>query len=374
MTDQPVVPASVSRPTIADVARRAGVSKGLVSFALNDRPGVNAETRQRILGVAEEMGWTPSVRARSLSIDRSFALGLVIARDPGIVAADPFFPTFISGVESELSEVGQSLVLASTTSQRQEAETYRQLARDKRVDGFFLTDLRADDERISLLQQLGLRAVTLGHPDVASPFPVVSSDDGAGIRAVVAHLIVLGHTRIAHVAGPADMLHATHRRIAFEEAMTEAGLDASRVVETDFSAREGAEATRRLLAVRSSMRPTAIVYSNDPMAIAGIAVARRAGLDVPRDLSVAGFDNTDIAEHVYPSLTSVATDVARWGATAARVLLAAVAGDAIDGRVPLPTRLVIRESTAAAPEAARTPPPSPLQTPSPPASPGTTTV
>ncbi|MET0783606.1 MAG: LacI family DNA-binding transcriptional regulator [Leifsonia flava] len=349
VTAAPALPASGARPTIADVARRAGVSKGLVSFALNDRPGVKAETRERILGVADELGFTPSVRARALSVDRSFALGLVIARDPSIVAADPFFPTFISGVESELSEVGQALVLASTTSQRQEAETYRQLAGDKRVDGVFLTDLRANDERIGLLQKLGLRAVTLGRPDVSSPFPAVSSDDGAGIRAVVDHLVLLGHTRIAHVAGPADLLHAAHRRIAFEEAMTDAGLDATRVVETDFSAREGADATRRLLAVRSSHRPTAIVYSNDPMAIAGIAIARRAGLDVPRDLSVAGFDNTDLAEHVYPSLTSVATDVALWGATAARVLLAAVAGDAIDGRTPLPTRLVIRESTAAAP-------------------------
>ncbi|MET1016822.1 MAG: LacI family DNA-binding transcriptional regulator, partial [Leifsonia flava] len=230
VTAAPALPASGARPTIADVARRAGVSKGLVSFALNDRPGVKAETRERILGVADELGFTPSVRARALSVDRSFALGLVIARDPSIVAADPFFPTFISGVESELSEVGQALVLASTTSQRQEAETYRQLAGDKRVDGVFLTDLRANDERIGLLQTLGLRAVTLGRPDVSSPFPAVSSDDGAGIRAVVAHLVLLGHTRIAHVAGPADLLHAAHRRIAFEEAMTDAGLDATRVV------------------------------------------------------------------------------------------------------------------------------------------------
>lgn len=340
------------RPTIADVAQRAGVSKGLVSFALNDRPGVNVATRARILAIAAEMGWAPDLRARSLSTNRSFALGLVLRRDTEIVAGDPFFPAFIAGVERELSPAGQALVLASVATDQHEADTYRKLAAERRVDGVFIADLRAADERLALVESLGLSAVTLGHPDVDSPFPAVSVDDVDGVTATVAHLVGLGHRSLAHVAGSSDMLHARRRRAAFEAACADHGVD-GRVVETDFSARQGGEATRELLA-DGARRPTAITYSNDLMALAGIAVAQRIGLSVPRDLSVSGFDDSDIARYVYPSLTSVATDAVEWGAVAARSLLASIAGVTSDDTELAPARLVVRESTG---PAAQAPPP-----------------
>jgi DNA-binding LacI/PurR family transcriptional regulator len=334
------------RPTIADVAQRAGVSKGLVSFALNDRPGVNAATRERILAVATELGWSPDLRARSLSTNRSFALGLVLRRDIAIVAGDHFFPAFIAGVERELSPAGQALVLASVPTGPLEADTYRKLAAERRVDGVFLADLRAGDERVALVESLGLAAVTLGHPDIGSPFPAVSVDDVEGMIATVDHLVDLGHRALAHVAGTPDMLHARRRSDAFLAACAARGVDA-RVVETDFSARQGGEATRELLA-DAATRPTAITYSNDLMALAGIAVAQRAGLSVPHDLSVSGFDDSDIARYVYPSLTSVATDAVEWGAAAARSLLAAIAGTAFDDAELAPAHLIARESTGPA--------------------------
>jgi DNA-binding LacI/PurR family transcriptional regulator len=331
------------RPTIADVAQRAGVSKGLVSFALNDRPGVNVATRERILAVAAEMGWSPDLRARSLSTNRSYALGLVLRRDIEIVAGDPFFPAFIAGVERELSPAGQALVLASVPTGPLEADTYRKLAVERRVDGVFLADLRAGDERVAHLESLGLAAVTLGHPDIDSPFPSVSVDDVDGMIATVDHLVDLGHRTLAHVAGTFDMLHARRRREAFYAACATRGVE-GRVVGTDFSARQGGEATRELLS-QGQHRPTAISYSNDLMALAGIAVAQRAGLSVPQDLSVSGFDDSDIARYVYPSLTSVATDAVEWGAAAARSLLAAIAGTTFDDAELAPARLVVREST-----------------------------
>ncbi|HWM17138.1 MAG TPA: LacI family DNA-binding transcriptional regulator [Microbacterium sp.] len=341
----------VRRPTIADVALRAGVSKGLVSFALNDRPGVNVATREKILRTAAELGWSPDMRARSLSTNRSFALGLVLQRDIEIVAGDPFFPAFIAGVERELSSAGQALVLASVPSHSREADTYRKLASERRVDGVFLADLRGGDERLDLIQSLGLAAVTLGHPDVVSPFPAVSVDDIDGVIATVDHLADLGHRSIAHVAGSSEMLHARRRRAAFEKACVRRGV-AHRIVDTDFSARQGGEATRALLADRAT-RPTAISYSNDVMALAGIAVAQRAGLSVPGDLSVAGFDDSEIARHVFPSLTSVATDAVEWGAAAARTLLAAIAGEELADAELAPAHLVVRESTGAAPPSPR---------------------
>ena len=333
-----------NRPTIVDVARRAGVSKGLVSFALNDRPGVSDETRLRILAVADEMGWRPNTRARSLSSDRAFALGLVLARDPDIIAADPFFPAFISGVESVLAPAGQALVLSMVESEEAEAHSYRQLATQGRVDGVIISDLRAADSRISLVRELGLRAVTLGAPDLPSPFPAITVDDAAGIRASVSHLASLGHTRIAHVGGPARMLHGSRRRESFTAAMRELGLADDIVVETDFSAAAGAAATLEL--IERDRPPTAIVYSNDPMAIAGLGVAQRAGLDVPVDLSITGFDGSDVGRYLHPALTTVSTTARQWGVAAASALLQLIHGDEVGDTDLEPAQLVVRDSTA----------------------------
>jgi DNA-binding LacI/PurR family transcriptional regulator len=333
-------------PTIADVARRAGVSKGLVSFALNDRPGVAPDTRKRILEAAQELGWTPNLRARSLSTGRSFACGLVVGRSTDVIAADPFFHSLIAGLEDVFAMSGQVLVLAVATPGRQEAATYRGLARDRRVDGVVLTDLRAGDERVALVQTLGLSAVTLGRPDVDSPFSSVSVDDGAGIRGAVEHLRGLGHRRIAHVAGPETMLHGQRRSEAFLAAAAAAGLEPT-VVATDFSAAEGAAATHRLLS--SDDHPTAIVYSNDHMAVAGLGVAQRLGLRVPDDLSITGFDDTDLGRYLHPALTSVATDAREWGRAAASALLDALSGaPASHIELDEPT-LIVRESTGPAP-------------------------
>ena len=334
------------RPTIADVAREAGVSKGLVSFALNDRPGVAATTRERILRVADDIGWIPSVRARSLSTDRAYALGLVIARDPQILSGDPFFPAFIAGVESALSPVEHALVLSMVASEQAEIASYRRLVAHDRVDGVILTDLRRDDPRIALVAELALPAVTLGHAAVPAEIPAVLLDDTAGIHDAVAHLAALGHSRIAHVAGPSSMLHGERRARSFAAALADLGLPAGTIVETDFTAADGARATRELL--EAGERPTAIVYANDPMAIAGLGVAQRLGLEVPRDLSITGFDGSDVGAYLHPALTTVTTAAGEWGRAAAELLLRVVD----DPTTPLtdvilpPATLVIRDSTA----------------------------
>jgi len=331
--------------TIADVAREAGVSKGLVSFALNDRPGVSAETRSRILEVADALGWTPSLRARSLSSRRSFALGLVIARDPEVLGTDPFFTSFIAGVETILAPEGLALVLSVVPDEKTELATYRTLATDGRVDGVFLTDLRRDDARIPYLAELGLPAVTLGRPDQDSPFPAVSIDDADGIAESVRHLVELGHRRIAHVAGSTTMLHGGRRRESFTTAMQAAGLATDQIVETDFSIAAGADATRRLL--RSAEPPTAIVFANDPMAIAGVGVAQELGVRVPQDLSITGFDDIEFARHIYPPLTTVGATPVVWGRAAATTLLSLIrTGRADDVQLPA-ARLIIRGSASA---------------------------
>jgi DNA-binding LacI/PurR family transcriptional regulator len=331
------------RPTIRDVARVAGVSKGTVSFVLNGRPGVAEPTRQRILDAARELGWTPSQRARALSVSRAFAVGLVLARPPELLGADPFFPAFIAGVERTLSDRRQALVLQVVPDGEEEAG-YRRLHADGRVDGVFLLDLRVADTRIALLRELGMPAVTIARPDVASDFPALLVDDRPGIAAAVDHLVGLGHRRIGHVAGPAHFLHGKVRREAWARALDEHGLPRTAVVEADFSAAGGARATRELLEVRN--RPTAIVYANDLMAIAGLSVAQERGVPVPSRLSVTGFDDTELAGYVNPPLTSVRTDPYEWGRLAAETLLELIDGAPVHD-VPVPAaQLITRASTA----------------------------
>jgi DNA-binding LacI/PurR family transcriptional regulator len=350
-------PRGGAKPTISDVARHAGVSKGLVSFVVNNRPGVAPGTRERVLAAAAELGWKPSVSARSLSSRTSYALGLVIRRDAKVIAADPFFPAFMAGVESVLTGAGRVLVLSVVPDRQSEERAYRTLVAEDRVDGVFLTDLRHRDPRVSLLETLRLPTVTIGRPDAPAPFPVVNLDDASGITAAVQHLVGLGHRDIAHVAGDSAMLHSTRRAAAFSQAMRLAGLDGSRVLTTDFSAEGGAVATRVLC--DASPRPTAVIYANDPMAIAGLGVLHAGGISVPEQMSVVGFDGIEMGRHVYPPLTTVVANPEAWGAAAARCLLALIAdGRADDVELP-PAMLLRRESTAAPPDPHRITYPSP---------------
>ncbi|MDQ3456339.1 MAG: substrate-binding domain-containing protein, partial [Actinomycetota bacterium] len=280
--------------------------------------------------------------ARALSTSRAGAFGLVIARSPVILSEDAFFPAFIAGVEAELQPSGYALVL-QVVKQAQELDGYRRLVRDRRVDGVFLTDLRTRDRRIPLLESLSMPAVTLNRLKAGSPFPAISLDDTPAVTAAVRHLVGLGHRDIAHVAGPAGYVHGAARRAAWERALNEAGLPPGPLVQGHFSARGGALATRRLLDLPSP--PTAIVYASDIMAIAGLAAAREHGLDVPRDVSIVGFDDTPLAAHVHPALTTARADVLGWGRAATRALTALAAGhEQPDVDCP-PAKLILRDST-----------------------------
>jgi DNA-binding LacI/PurR family transcriptional regulator len=333
----------MNTPTIADVAERAGVSKGLVSFVINDRPGVKAETRERILQAAAELGWRPSPHARGLKSRSAYALGLVVLREPEVIGADPFFPAFIAGVESVLAGTGRVMLLSVAPDERTELETYRALTAERRIDGFLLTDLRHDDPRVELLEELGMPAVTLGRPTGPSTFPAIERDYEAGITAMVELLRDAGHTDIAHVSGRLDMIHGSARRDIFVDCAQRLGMRPV-VVAGDFSPRNAAELTRELLSRPD--RPTAIVYANDPTALAGMSVAAEQGLRLPDDLSVCSMDGSHMAEYVFPALATVGNDPAEWGRAAATVLLDVIEnGTAADTALP-PARTLPRGSVA----------------------------
>lgn len=344
-----------AKATIADVAREAGVSKGTVSLALSGHGPVASATRERVLAAAAHLDWVPSARARSLSTHRADALGLVLAREPEHLGADPFFAPFIAGVEAALSPRGQALVLHVVTDAEHEREAYRRLAAG-RVDGVLLTDLRVDDARPALLAGLDLPALAVGHQR-GSTLPQVALDDRSGVRAVVDHLADLGHRRLAHIAGSQAVVHGVDRLEAFREAVASRGLPDPVVYDGDFSPASGAAAAHRWLADRTGSTPgggggapTAIVAAGDLMATAAMAVLARAGVRVPQDVSVTGFDDAVLAAHLTPALTTVRSDALAWGRAAADALLDLVEGRADRPVVDLPAaRLVLRASTGAPP-------------------------
>lgn len=335
------------RVTIGDVAARAGVSKSSVSFVFNGRAGVGDAARERILQAAAELGWRPDARARALSRSRAQSVGLVIRRQPELLSTDPFFPQFVAGVESGLSEVRYALVLQVVDGEGAETEAYVRFAQESRVDGVFLTDLRTNDNRPSELARLGLPSVLVG-PDVPSlgGDEPIGLDDAAGVHRAVRHLFALGHRRIAHVAGASGYIHSDVRRTAWNDEMARLGLEPGAVIDADFTGAAGARATHELLDLAEP--PTAIVFANDLMAIAGMSAAIERGVRVPQDLSIVGFDDIPLAPYITPPLTTVRQDVFEWGRACARTLVAIV-----EGRQPEPIRLppvefIIRGSTGPA--------------------------
>lgn len=333
----------MKRPTISDVASRAGVTRAAVSFALNGQPGVSAATRERIVAIAAEMGFQPSSAARALSNGNAGAFGLVIGRPAATLGFEPFYMQFVSGIEAELSPGHIALLLTLTEDQATEIAAYRTWWAQRRVDGVLLVDLQPDDPRVAVLQQLRLPAVAVGNPTASGSFPAVWGDDAATMRAIVRYLADLGHRRIARVSGISRYLHTQIRTDALGQAARAAGLDAV-VAEADFTSEHGAEATRGLL--QSAQPPTAIVYDNDLMAVAGLGQAQQMGLAVPADLSIVAWDDSVLCELVRPPLTAMHRDIAGLGGEAARLLRKLVAGERVGNcQAPAPV-LTPRGSTA----------------------------
>jgi DNA-binding LacI/PurR family transcriptional regulator len=335
------------RATIADIAQRAGLSKGAVSYALNGLPGVSESTRQRVLKLAAEMGWRPNSAARALSASRAGALGLVMARPASTLGVEPFFMKLMSGIENTLAARSTALVLQVVPDHDAEVEAYRRWWAERRVDGIFLIDLRIEDKRVMVLEELGLPAVVIGGPGHHGRLPGVWSDDGSAMAMVVEYLAALGHRRIARVAGPSGLLHTELRSRAFAEVADRLELDSAVTVGTDYSPEQGAQATRRLLSGAS--RPTAVIYDNDVMAVAGTSVAHEMAVEVPRDLSIVAWDDSVLCEIVHPPLTVLSRDIMAYGARAAERLLALLDGETVGDFEDATPRLITRGSTARPP-------------------------
>jgi DNA-binding LacI/PurR family transcriptional regulator len=288
---------------------------------LNGRPGVSDETRERILAIAQELGWYPNRAARALSAARADACGLVLARPARTIALEPFFMEFIAGAELEFATHSVALTIQLVRDVEEEMAVYRRWWGERRVDGVLMVDLRIEDPRIEELSRLGLPAVIVGGPLENHAIPAVWHDEGEVVVEAVEYLAALGHTRIAHVTGVGEFVHTVQRAEAFRRITGELGLEGD-VVESDYSAESGARLTRRLLS--SPRRPSAILFDSDLLAVTGLGVAQQMGFVVPDDISIIGWDDSLISQVVHPPLTSITRDIEAYGVAVARHLLAAI--------------------------------------------------
>lgn len=336
-------PRPARRPTIADIARRAGLTKAAVSFALNDQPGVSKATRERVLAIAEEIGWQPNSAARALTDGRAGAFGLVIDRPAGLLGVEPFFMQLVAGIQGELAAARAALLFTVAEDSAAEIELHRTWWAQHRVDGVLLVDLHVEDPRVPALEELGLPAVVVGAPEGSGSLPSVSTDEAASARTVVEYFAGLGHRRIGHVTGMSELWHTRLRCEALAAAARAAGIEAFSVA-ADYTAEAGARATRSLL--ERAERPTAVIYDNDLMAVSGLGEAQRMKVSVPGQLSIAAWDDSVLCRLVNPPLSALTHDVAAYGAHAARALLERAAGGDPGHRLEPAAVLTVRESSS----------------------------
>ncbi|MFI0242169.1 LacI family DNA-binding transcriptional regulator [Streptomyces sp. NPDC016845] len=333
------------RVTIHDVAARAGVSRAAVSLAVNGRPGVSGPTRARILAAVDALGWQSNRSAGARNRQGAGTIGLAVRRPARQLGLEPFYMEFLSGLESVVSDHCGAVLLRLVRTVDEEIALQSHWWRTRQIAGTVLVDFREHDPRGPVLARLGIPAVAVGHPSLTRPFASRWTDDATAVAEAVHYLAALGHRAIARVGGAPELGHSVIRRAAFTRAMGRLGLVAGPQVDTDFSGASGARATRSLLT--AARRPTAIIYDNDLMAVAGLSVAVEMGLRVPADLSLLAWDDSQLCRLTHPALSAMSHDIHAFGADVARTLHDILKGERVPAHpVPRPT-LTPRGSTAA---------------------------
>ncbi|MDO5721534.1 MAG: LacI family DNA-binding transcriptional regulator [Actinomycetaceae bacterium] len=331
----------MARPTIRDIAAVAGVSPAAVSFALNSRPGISAATRERILEVANQMGWTPNAAARALSASRAHAVGLVIERPQTSYSSERFFFDLMVGIQSRLKRAELDLVLQMVQTLDEEMDTYRAWYSQKRVDGVIVVNPRSNDPRTVVLGELGLPAVFIGEP--AQGFGSVVSNDSAMMRTLAEHLMEAGARRIAYLCGSGSLVHIQRRQRTLSRFGAQHGVDVVIASETDYTERSAQAETTQLL--RSPARPDAIIFDNEVLALGGTQAITATGLKVGIDVITASCEDSPICRVLNPPITSIARSPAAMGEHAAQLLVSMLEGESARNFAEDVPRLVVRESS-----------------------------
>ncbi len=331
-----------------DVAKLAGVSRTTVSFVLNDVPGVkiSEETRQRVLQAARELNYYPTAAARSLASGKTYRIGLILGQGQDRLAADAFLPTFLQGITASVNRRSYLLVLQLAEAVPSH-EAYARLIREQQVDGLILSGPRSDNQLLDELAEDNFPLILHGRLE-GSGLPWVDVDNQAAGYLATSHLIGLGHRRIGFISNaPFSYAGAYERFAGYKVALGEHDIPLDRdLVQTAlFVPQSGRTAMATLLSL--SDRPSAVFAASDVVAMGAMSAIQAAGLSIPEDVAIVGFDDIFLAAHVSPPLTTVRVPAYGLGWTAADVLITLIEGDEDVSSVTLETELVIRESCGA---------------------------
>ena len=346
MTSQRLRPAG--RPTLDQVAARAGVGRGTVSRVINGSPQVSSEAKEAVQRAIDELGYVPNRAARALVTRRTDSVALVVSESEERVFGEPFFAGIVRGISSALTETRMQLWLAMAQSSSERNVVQHHLT-DQHVDGVMLLSLHDDDPLPGVLARRGLPTVLGGRPArmLSAEFEhdgvsFVDNDNEGGARAAVEYLIKQGRHRVAVIAGPQDMGVGMARLRGYREALRRLNGSVSELIAYgDFSEASGTAAMHRLLDRRPGL--DAVFAASDLMAAGAIRALRERDRRVPADVAVVGFEDSAVARQTEPPLTTVHQSVEGMGREMARLLLARIEGEPAHSTV-LDTYLVVRES------------------------------
>lgn len=333
--------------TIRDVAARAGVSTATVSRTLAAPDLVSEKARARVLQAIKATGYTPNMAARNLRARRAMMVLVVV---PNI--ANAFFAEVLRGIDDELVENGYGIIIGNLDNRREREARYVDLVFARQVDAVLLMSGRVPAGNGRLMSEAGVPLATICVELSESSFPSVMVDDQLASRTVVEHLAALGHRSFGYISGPKENRNEIGRREGFIAGLSAAGFDPGQAHywQGDFMIESGVGAAREFLAL--SERPTAVYSVSDSMAISFMKTVMEAGVRVPEDLSIVGFDGIEFAEFVTPTLTTIQQPRHEIGRNGARVLLEALGNGTRPKSVRLAAPLIVRNSTAVAPRVA----------------------
>jgi LacI family transcriptional regulator len=335
MTLTPVGPV-----TLRDIARVTGVSVNTVSRALTGKSDVNAETKVRVQAAAERLGYQPNMAARSLVLGRTRSLGLVVSD-----CTNPFYATLIRAVEDVAYRSGYSLLLATSNETGKREAAALQMLGERRIDGLLLSPVAVEAPHLGPILGGTLPCVLLTRRPTGYKGLFVGTDNGHAAELATRHLLELGHQRIAHVTLSDGGISAQMRLQGYRRELARASIPPDRRLELAAPQTiEGGRAVACLL-LAQERRPTAVFTYNDLQAVGLLLGLRDAGIKVPEEMSVLGFDGIDIGEVVYPPLTTMSQPIDKIGRLGAQLLVDALASRSQRRQHVLPATLVVRGST-----------------------------
>ncbi|MFC8373646.1 MULTISPECIES: LacI family DNA-binding transcriptional regulator [unclassified Streptomyces] len=332
------------RPTIKTVAARAGVGRTTVSRVVNGSDLVSADARARVLAAIKELNYVPNSVARGLVTNRTNAVALVIPESESRLGSEPFFAALIRGVSGALAESRTQLQLMLVRDQAERDQLTETVA-THRVDGVLLVSVHADDRLPGMLEEMGLPTVLAGRRDAGERLSYVDSDNAGGATAAVRHLLHRGRTRIATITGPLDMDVGRSRLAGWHTAHREAGVPADELLVEEGDFTEGGACRAMCSLLERAPDLDAVFAASDLMAVGALAELRRRGLRVPDDVAVVGYEDSILARHTAPPLTTVRQPVEEIGRTMARILTGITQQGGPRQQRTLPTELVVRESS-----------------------------